>query len=97
MLYFFQGLLAVLTQVSIPRATFLQAVKTVPPALLKQGSKGEALQDSLAYMVGLACKAEEDQRLLDAHTLAKFDEARPIVAAGLYSSSQECQCKIPKT
>jgi hypothetical protein len=36
---------------------------------------------------------EYDAQLKEAHTLAKSDPARPILAAGLYSESEECQGK----
>jgi hypothetical protein len=71
----------------------LQCVKSVPTRLLKSGMKGPALQKCLSDLTFVRMEEEYDAQLKEAHTLAKFDPARPILAAGLYSEAEECQGK----
>ncbi|GAQ78762.1 hypothetical protein KFL_000180450 [Klebsormidium nitens] len=45
-------------------------------------------------MVALGCRVEKDKALMKAHALAKFNSARPILAAGLYSVCQDFQAQV---
>lgn len=63
----------------------------MPTRLLKPGSQGPSLEKCLKGMVALGCRVEKDKALMKAHALAKFNSARPILAAGLYSECQEFQ------
>ncbi|GAQ79873.1 hypothetical protein KFL_000400160 [Klebsormidium nitens] len=68
-----------------------KCVRAVPTRLLKAGMKGPSLAKCLQDLTFIRMEEEYDQQLKEAHALAKFDPARPILAAGLYSEAEECQ------
>lgn len=70
----------------------VQLVKGMPARLLKPGgSGGPSLEKCLKGLYTLKIEEDKDHQLMEAHALSHFDEARPILAAGLYSDCQECQ------
>jgi hypothetical protein len=71
----------------------VQLVKGMPARLLKPGSGGPSLERCLKGLYTLKYEEDKDHQLMEAHALSHFDEARPILAAGLYSDCQECQSK----